>query len=173
MRGPQTGVEIRDLSVIVTYKNVQRRHNANCHVSKIYKNPVPFKIFDRIKQAFDRSNMAWRDIVTHWLSDKFLRQDGNLATLDLMKLLIEKNMIPATLVDNPTLHSIMLTQIILETLTGVTVPRAPQGNNFTYHMNGKEILMWDLARKNEKQVKTLEEETGVNLDHYHKLNIRN
>ena len=43
--------------------------------------------------------MAWRDIVTHWLSDKFLTQDGNLATLDLMKLLIEKNMIPTTLID--------------------------------------------------------------------------
>jgi hypothetical protein len=33
-----------------------------------------------------------------------------LATLDLMKLLIKKNMIPATLIDNPTLHSIILTQ---------------------------------------------------------------
>ena len=117
--------------------------------------------------------MAWRDIVTHWLSDKFLTQEGNLATMDLMRLLIEKNIIPATLIDNPTLHAIMLTQIILETLTGVTVPRAPQGNNFTYHMNAKEIMMWDLARKNEKRVATLEEETGVNLDHYHKLNIRN
>jgi transcriptional regulator CtsR len=81
-------------------------------VNKIYKNPVPFKIFDQIKQAFDRSNMSWRDIVTHWLSDKCLMQEGNL---DLMRLLIEKNMIPATLIDNPTLHSIMLTQIILET----------------------------------------------------------
>jgi hypothetical protein len=70
--------------------------------------------------------MALRDIVTYLLSDKFLTQDGNLATLDLMKLLIEKNMIPTTLIDNPTLHSVMLTQIILETLTGVTVPRAPR-----------------------------------------------
>ncbi len=34
-------------------------------------------------------------------------------------------------------------------------------------------MMWDLARKNEKRVATLEEETGVNLDHYDKLNIRN
>jgi hypothetical protein len=117
--------------------------------------------------------MAWRDIVTHWLSDKCLTQDGNLATLDLIRLLIEKNMIPAKLIANPTLHSIILTQIILETLTGVTVPRAPQGNNFTYRMNAKEILMWDMARKHEKQVATLEEEAGVNLDHYHKLNIRN
>ena len=117
--------------------------------------------------------MAWRDIVTHWLSDKVLTRDGNLATLDLMKLLIKKNMIPTTLIDNPTLHSIMLRQIILEILMGVTVPRAPQGNNFTYHMNSEEILMRDLARKNEKLISTLEDETGVNLDHYHKLNIGN
>jgi hypothetical protein len=117
--------------------------------------------------------MTWRNIVTHWLSDKIITQEGNLATLDLMKLLIEKNMIPATLIDNPTLHSIILTQIILETLTGITVPRAPQGNTFTYHMNAKEMMMWDMARKNEKQIESLEKETGVNLDHYHKLNIRN
>ncbi len=71
--------------------------------------------------------MAWKDIVSHWLLDKFLTQEGNLATMDLMRLLIEKNIIPATLIDNPTLHAVMLTQIILETLTGVTVPRAPPG----------------------------------------------
>jgi hypothetical protein len=39
-------------------------------------------------------------------------------------------------------------------------------------MNAKE-MMFDMARKNEKQVEALEKETGVNLDHYHKLNIRN
>jgi hypothetical protein len=116
--------------------------------------------------------MTWRNTVTHWLPDKIITQEGNLATLDLMKLLIEKNIIPVTLIDNPTLHSTILTQIILETLTGITVPRAPQGNTFTYHMNVKEI-MFDMARKNEKQVEALEKETGVNLDHYHKLNIRN
>jgi hypothetical protein len=104
--------------------------------------------------------MAWRDIVTHWLSDKFLSQEGNLATMDLMRLLIEKNIIPATLIDNPTLHAIMLTQIILETLTGVTVPWAPQGNNFTYHMNAKEIMMWDLARKNEKRARHWKKKRG-------------
>jgi hypothetical protein len=78
-----------------------------------------------------------------------------------MKLLIEKNIIPVTLIDNPTLHSIILTQIILETLTSITVPRPPpQGNTFTYHMNAKEMLMWDMARKNEKQVEALQKETG-------------
>jgi hypothetical protein len=117
--------------------------------------------------------MTWRNIVTHWLSDKIITQEGNLATLDFMKLLIEKNIIPVTLIDNPTLHSIILTQIILETLTGITVPRAPQGNTSTYHMNAKEMLMWDMARKKHFFFEAFEKETGVNLDHYHKLNIRN
>ena len=84
--------------------------------------------------------MAWRNIVTHWLSDKIITQEGNLATLDLMKLLIEKNIIPATLIDNATLHSIMLTQIIFETLTGIPVLRTPQGNTFTYQMNAREMI---------------------------------
>ena len=39
-------------------------------------------------------------------------------------------------------------------------------------MNAKEMMMWDLGAKNTKQIKTLEEQTGVNLDHYYKLNIQ-
>ena len=98
-------------------------------------------------------------------------QDENLATLELIKLLIEENTIPSTLVDNSTLHSIILTQVLLETLTGITVPQVSQGSDLAYQMDAKEIMMLDLGRKNEGQVLTLEKETGVNLDHYHKLNI--
>ena len=60
---------------------------------------------------------------------------------------------------------------MLETLNGISVPKAPQGNNFTYLMNAKEMIMWELSAKNAKQVKSLEEQTGVNLDHYYKLKI--
>ena len=80
-------------------------------------------------------------------------------------------MLPATLIDNQTLQSILLTQIILEALTDVTVPPAPQADNFAYHMNAKEMVMWDLNEKNAEQMKALEEQTGVNLDHCHKLTI--
>ena len=97
-------------------------------------------------------------------------QDGNLATLELIKLLIEENTIPPTLMNNSTLHSIILTQVLLETLTGITVPQISQGSDL---LDAKEMMMLDLGRTNEKQVLTLEKETGVNLDHYHKLNIGN
>ena len=43
------------------------------------------------------------------------------------------------------------------------MPAVRQGNNFTYHMNAKEMMMWDLDAKNTKQIKVLEEQTGVNL----------
>jgi hypothetical protein len=123
-----------------------------------------------VSPSFD-ANMPWRNTITRWLSDKCIMQDGNLATLELIKLLIEENTIPSTLVDNSTLHSIILTQVLLETLTGITVPQVSQGSDLTYQMDAKEIMMLDLGRKNEGQVLTLEKETGVNLDHYHKLNI--
>ena len=71
------------------------------------------------------------------------------------------------------LHSILLTQIMLETLNGKSVPKAPQGNTFTYYANAKEMMMWELGAKNAKHIKSLEEQTGVNLDHYHKLGIMN
>ena len=40
-------------------------------------------------------------------------------------------------------------------------------------MNAKELMMWDLGAQNAKQIETLEEQTGVNLDHYYKLRIVN
>jgi hypothetical protein len=61
----------------------------------------------------------------------------------------------------------------LEALTGITVPWVSRGSDLTYGMDARERMMLDLGRKNERLVETLEKETGVNLDHYHKLNIRN
>ena len=89
----------------------------------------------------------------------------------MIQCLVETNIIPETLVDNSTLQSILLRQIMLETLNGIFVPKAPQGNNFTYLMNAKEMLMWELGAKNVKHIKSLEEQMGVNLDHYYKLKI--
>ena len=77
---------------------------------------------------------------------------------------METNIIPKTFVDNPTLQLILLTQIMLETLNGISVPKALQGNNFVYLMNTKEMIMWELGAKNAKHIKSLEEQTGVNLD---------
>ena len=114
--------------------------------------------------------MFWRDIISAWLSNK-TRQDRSI--LDLIRSLVETNIIPETLADNSMLQTILLTQIMLETLNGLSVPKAPQGNTFTYHMNAKELMMWDLGAKNATQIETLEEQTGVNLDHYYKLRIVN
>ena len=35
------------------------------------------------------SKISWRNIVTQWLLDKIITQEGNLDTLDLMRLLIQ------------------------------------------------------------------------------------
>ena len=98
--------------------------------------------------------MSWRDITSTWLTNNSGKEDRLI--LDLIRYLVERNIIPETLVDNLTLHSILLTKIMLETLNGISVPKAPQGNTFTYHANAK----------NAKHIKSLEEQTGVNLDHY-------
>ena len=113
--------------------------------------------------------MSWRDIISTWLRNNSRKEDRLI--LDLIRYLVERNIIPETLVDNLTLHSILLTQIMLETLNGISVPNAPQGNTFTYHANAKEMMMWELRAKNAKHIKSLEEQTGVNLDHYYKLKI--
>jgi hypothetical protein len=39
-----------------------------------------------VSPSFD-ANMPWRNTITRWLSDKCIMQDGNLATLELIKLL--------------------------------------------------------------------------------------
>ena len=93
--------------------------------------------------------------------------------MDLLRHLVRANMIPATFIDNQTLQSILITQVILETLSDLTVPPAPQPSNFSYRANAKEMVMWDLNRKSAEQIESLEEQTGVNLNHYHKLKIKN
>ena len=114
--------------------------------------------------------MTWRGIITTWLTSN--SHKGDHLILDLIRYLVEGNIIPETLVDNLTLHSILLTQIMLETLNGISVPKAPQGNTFTYHANAKEMMIWELEAKNVKHIKSLEEQTGVNLDHYYKLRLQ-
>ena len=91
------------------------------------------------------ANMSWRDITSTWLTNNSGKEDRLI--LDLIRYLVERNIIPETLVDNLTLHSILLTQIMLETLNGISVPKAPQGNTFTYHANAKEMMMWELGEK--------------------------
>ena len=119
-----------------------------------------------------RVNMCWRDMVKNWFVSKTLQRE-TLELLNLIRQMIETHTIPATLVDNETLHSILLTQILLETLNNVLVPRKLQGTNFAYRSDAREAIMWNLSAENVLKIKRLEEETGVNLDHYHKLNIIN
>ena len=69
--------------------------------------------------------MSWRDITSTWLTNNSGKEDRLI--LDLIRYLVERNIIPETLVDNLTLHSILLPQIMLETLNGISVPKTPQG----------------------------------------------
>ena len=117
--------------------------------------------------------MNWRDVVARWLTEKGVVLGGELKIVELVELMIERDMIPAWLVGNDTLHTVLLTQVMWETLKGMVVPRAHQGSNFTYHLNAKEMMNMDMARKSGLQFLALEKETGVNLDSYYKLGIRN
>ena len=118
--------------------------------------------------------MSWKDVITAWLSKEKLTvpNETKLSTGDLVDVLVEKDMIPPVIRNNATLHEVLLTQILLETVDTIKVPRAPQNPNgyFTYRMNAKEMLLWNMGRKNSERVKDLERETGVSLEHYHKLN---
>ena len=120
--------------------------------------------------------MSWRDIITKWLPKEGFVTQGKISTTNLVEILVEKNIIPPGIKDNATLHGVLLTRILLETLDATQVPRAPQVTNgsghcnFSYRMNAKEILKWSMGSKNQKELEALEKETGVSLEHYHKLN---
>ncbi len=120
--------------------------------------------------------MSWRDIITKWLSKEGFVTPGKISTTNLVEILVEKNIIPHGIKDNATSHGVLLTRILLETLDAIEVPRAPQVTNgsehcnFSYRMNAKEILKWSMGSKNQKELEALEKETGVSLEHYHKLN---
>ena len=69
--------------------------------------------------------MSWKDIVIKQVSNTTASQ--NLSIRDLVHHLMQENMIPTTLINNATLYSILLIQVILEKLTGVTAPAIPRG----------------------------------------------
>ena len=104
--------------------------------------------------------MSWRDIISTWLTNNSRKEDRLI--LDLIHYLVERNIIPETLVDNLTLHSILLTQIMLETLNGISVPKARQGNTFTYHANAKE-MMWELGAKKRQTHQIVRRTNGSEL----------
>jgi hypothetical protein len=116
--------------------------------------------------------MNWREVVAHWLTEKGVVLGGELKITELVELMIERNMIPAWLAGNDTLHTVLLTQVMWETLKGIVVPRAHQGSNFTYYLNAKEMMNMDMAKGSGLQFLAVEKETGVNLDNYYKLGIR-
>ncbi len=113
--------------------------------------------------------MTWRDIVTRWV----LKREDNLVVLDLAKELARANIVPVALTDTATLHSILLRQALLETVDNAVAPKAPQGPTFTYRINAKEEMTWSFRRRISEEIQALEKETGVHLDHYHKLRIEN
>jgi hypothetical protein len=49
--------------------------------------------------------MNWRDIVARWLVDKKATLEGNLGTMELVQLFVGRNIVPARLMDNATLHT--------------------------------------------------------------------
>ena len=111
-------------------------------------------------------------MVKSWFISKTL-QRKKLEILNLIRQLIETSTIYATLVDNERLQSILLTQILLETLNNLSVPRKPQGKEFVYRSDAREAFMWNLSAEIVLKIKRLEEEAGDNLDHFHKLNVIN
>ena len=98
-----------------------------------------------------------------------------MVVLDLAKELACGNIVPVALIDNATLaEAILLRQSsVLETVDNAVMPKAPQGPTFTYRMNAKEEMTWSFRRRISEEIQALEKETGVHLDHYHKLRIEN
>jgi hypothetical protein len=119
------------------------------------------------------SVMNWRGVVAHWLTGRGVILGGELKITELVELMIERNMVPAWLEGNDTLHTVLLTQVMWETLKGIVVPRAHQGSSFTYYLNAKEMMNMNMAKGSGLQFLALEKETGVNLDNYYKLRIGN
>ena len=61
--------------------------------------------------------MNWREMTVRWLAEKGVVLVGRLLEImELVELMIGRNIIPVWLEDNATLHGILLTQVMWETL---------------------------------------------------------
>ncbi len=79
---------------------------------------------------------------------------------------MEKGIIPAGIKRNTTLHEVLLWEILLKALGGIKVPLAQRSEE---ELSAKEVLFSQMGRKSTERTEDLERETGVSLEHYHKL----
>ncbi len=114
--------------------------------------------------------MSWKDIINSHLKNRLPNEtNSDLSTIVLVNKLLDKGIIPEAIKRNTTLHEVLLSEILLKTLEGVKVPLAQRGAE---ELNAKEILFWQIGKKGAERTKDLERETGVSLEHYHKLSKR-
>ena len=117
--------------------------------------------------------MSWKDIINSHLKNRLPNEtNSDLSTTDLANKLLEKGMIPEAIKRNTTLHEVLLSEILLKTLDGIEVPMAQRDEEEIAMLNAKEVLFSQMGRKSAERTKDLERETGVSLEHYHKLNNR-
>ena len=117
--------------------------------------------------------MSWKDIINSHLKNRLPNEtNSDLSTTDLANKLLEKGIIPEAIKRNTTLHEVLLSEILLKTLEGIEVPMAQRDEEEIAMLNAKEVLFSQMGRKSAERTKDLERETGVSLEHYHKLNNR-
>ena len=118
-------------------------------------------------------SFTWQDVVKSWVSSTQGSNSQHCIT-DLIRHLAYANIIPTRIMNSQGLHIILLAQIMLETLDRVSVPKAMQHPTyFVYRANAKEVMVHDLQDRIAKNIKQLENDEGVNIHHYYKLNIEN
>ncbi len=114
--------------------------------------------------------MSWKDIINSHLKNRLPNEtNSDLSTTDLVNKLVEKGIIPEGIKRNTTLHEVLLSEILLKTLEGIKVPLAQRSEE---ELSAKEVLFSQMGRKSAERTKDLERETGVSLEHYHKLSKR-
>jgi hypothetical protein len=85
--------------------------------------------------------------------------------------LVEKKLIPGSIQSDATLYSLLITQMELQILRNLIVPKGVGMGNFMRNVETKGLRVGAVEEAKAKFKKLLETETGINIDHWYKIEM--
>jgi hypothetical protein len=85
--------------------------------------------------------------------------------------LVEKKLIHASIQSDATLYSLLITQMELQLLRNLVVPKGVGMGNFYRNVETSGLRIGTVREAKAKFKKLLETETGINIDHWYKIEM--
>jgi hypothetical protein len=85
--------------------------------------------------------------------------------------LVDKKIIPVWIQNDASLYALLIVQMELQLLRNLVVPKGVGQGNFYRNVETKGLRVGNVKQEKSKLKKQLEQGTGVNIDHWYKIEV--